>query len=87
MKVKILKFIPHGEHNVNIDAEFYKNDGTLLFSIENRGVTSTGDTKQKAKEDFKQSLRNMRDTFLNEKNSKLKAVIEEIAETELDFEE
>lgn len=87
MKIKNLSYKVIDEANVNASFDIVKNDGTLLLEVRDRGFTVTADTLQGAKDQIKQNIRNIRDTYQSVKASKLiNAMDAFVAQTDVDIE-
>lgn len=87
MKIKNLTYKVIDEANVTASFDVVRNDGTPLLSVKDRGFTSTAGTLQEAKAEIKQSLRNIRDSYVNVKGSKLVNAMEAFAvQPDLDIE-
>lgn len=85
MKAKIISYTKHDNAHVNITFDILKNDGSVLVRVNDRGFTSTADTAAGARAEIIQSLKNVRDSYLNLQASKLDAVVSAAVGTEIDI--
>lgn len=87
MKIKNLSYKVIDKANVNASFDIYKDDGTLLLEVRDRGFVVTADTLKGAKDQIKQSIRNIRDSYQSVKASKLiNAMDAFIAQPDVDIE-
>ena len=87
MKIKNITYKVLDEANVNASFDLVKNDGTLLLRVQDRGFVVTANTLQGAKDQIKQSIRNIRDTYLSVKASKLVNAMDAfVAQPDVDIE-
>lgn len=86
MKIKNLVLTKIDESNVTASFDIVKADGTLVLHVENRGFTSQADTIAKAKDEIKQSIRNIRDNEAKKQASKLSKAFEFLLGQETDIE-
>lgn len=70
MKVNIISATKLGKNSANIRFQILKNDGSVLME-DTRGFISNAIDLASAKSSIKTSLKNIRDTFIEQESSRL----------------
>ncbi len=85
MKVKNFIYTKISDTQINVTCDIYKDDGTLLVAIKDRGIISNGKTIAQVKEDIIRQFKVIRDSYLSEKESKLIAAADSLIGKDLDI--
>ena len=85
MKIKILSKTKIDNAHVNITFQILKNDGTVLKQIDDRGFVSVASTVADARSEMIQSFKHIRDSLVNELQSKLDDAVTAAVGTEIDI--